>query len=250
MDLDVPFHDYATHLRFLRGNLQRKRDNWLGIEGAEGAGKTTIGMNLALDLKPDFSVKADAIFTVPQLLDVLAAERKGQLYFLDEAANIFYNRDWSTWESKELTKLGRQMRIMRSTWVVIMPDFDGLDPYIREKRIRTRIYQPPYYDGDGMTNGPGKVLWKTERFDYSEQRVVHRWVDVYDLEVHPLDGHPEWASYESRKERNFQALVGSMQKRMAAERLREARRDQRDEAKPARPGRRKKASARLPPTTT
>lgn len=247
MDLDTPFSDYPTMLRFMAGNLARKRDNWVGIEGPEGAGKTTIGMNLALDLKPDFSVARDAIFTVSQLLDVLAEERKGELYFLDEAANIFYNRDWSTWESKELTKLGRQMRIMRSTWVVIMPDFDGLDPYIREKRIRTRIYQPPYYDADGMTNGPAKVLWKTERFDYSEQRVTHRWVDLYDLPVHSLDGHPEWAAYEARKQGNFHGLVRSMQKRMKAEALRDQRREERESGKP-KPKRKQRPS--VPPTTT
>lgn len=247
MEPETPFTDYGSMLRFMTGNLKRKRDNWIGIEGPEGAGKTTIGMNVALDLKPHFSVAKDAIFTIPQLLDVLAEERTGELYFLDEAANIFYNRDWSSWESKELTKLGRQMRIMRSTWIVIMPDFEGLDPYIREKRIRTRIYQPPYYDPDGMTNGPAKVLWKNERFDYAEQRVAHRWTDVYDLEVHSLDGHPEWESYEARKRSNFQGLIQSMQKRMKAETLRDQRREEREKAK-AKPARKPRAS--VPPTTT
>jgi hypothetical protein len=249
MDYEVPFSDYATMLRFMRGNLARKRDNWVGIEGPEGAGKTTIGMNLALDLKPDFNVSRDAIFNVSQLLDVLAEGRKGELYFLDEAANIFYNRDWSTWESKELTKLGRQMRIMRSTWVVIMPDFDGLDPYIREKRIRSRIYQPPYYDSDGMTNGPSKVLWKTERFDYSEQRVAHRWVDVFDLEVHELDGHPEWTAYEARKESNFNGLVSALRVRMRREADREAKREAKADAKAPRKSKTKKRTE-SPPTTT
>lgn len=249
MDLETPFSDYPTLLRFMGGNLKRRRDNWIGIEGPEGAGKTTIGMNLALDLKPTFSVSRDAIFTVSQLLDVLAEGRKGELYFLDEAANIFYNRDWSTWESKELTKLGRQMRIMRSTWVVIMPDFDGLDPYIREKRIRTRIYQPPYYDSDGMTNGPAKVLWKTERFDYTDQRIAHRWVDVFDLEVHDLDGHPEWGSYEARKETNFNGLVNSMRVRMRLEAARDAKRQAKGAEKTPREPKRK-TRPESPPTTT
>ncbi len=141
------------------------------------------------------------------------------------------------------------MRIMRSTWVVIMPDYDGLDPYIREKRIRTRIYQPPYYDGDGMTNGPAKVLWKTERFDYTEQRVTHRWVDLFDLPVHPLDGHPEWTAYEARKESNFNALVGSMRVRLRREADRDAKREAKaGETTPRKPKR--KRSAELPPTTT
>lgn len=250
VDAEVPFSDYPGMLRFMRGNLLRKRDNWLGIEGPEGSGKTTVGMNIALDLKPDFSVARDAIFTVAQLLDVLAEGRKGELYFLDEAANIFYNRDWSTWESKELTKLGRQMRIMRSTWIILMPDFDGLDPYIREKRIRTRIYQPPYYDGDGMTNGPAKVLWKTERFDYTEQRVTHRWVDLWDLPVHPLDGHPEWDSYEARKEGNFQTQVKAMRQRLHKEQQREERREAKEEAKKIKAAPGKKQKPAVPPTTT
>jgi len=243
-------------VRFLQGNLKRRRDNWIAIEGPEGAGKTTDGMNLALDLKPTFSVEHDAIFTVNHLLDVLAQGRKGELYFLDEGANIFYNRDWNTWESKELTKLGRQMRIMRSTWIVIMPDFSGLDPYVRDKRIRLRIFQPPYFDADGMTNGPAKVLWRSaERFDYTEQEVQSRWVDVFDMgtpgqgeaagPVPSLEGHPEWKAYEARKEVNFQGLVSSMKDRMA----REARREEKRLADAPRPKPRGK-DRHAPPTTT
>lgn len=246
MDLDVPFHDYPSHLRFLRGNLARGRDNFLGIEGPEGSGKSTIGMNVVLDLKPDFSVDRDVIFTNDQLIQALDEGRKRQVYYLDEAVNIFYNRDWSTWEAKDLTRMARQMRVMESTWVAVIPDYEGLDPYLREKRIRTRIYQPPYYDSDGMTNGPAKVLWKTERFDYTDQRVTHRWVDVYDLEVHSLEGHPAWATYNGRKVDNFHGLVQAFRKRLKREQDREDRRDAR-EAAPAKTGKAKRS--RAPPTT-
>lgn len=224
-DTRCPFQDWTGHRRFMLGTLRRGRDVWVGFEGPEGSGKTTNAANMALDLAPDFDLDRDAIFTVDQLLETLAQGRKRQVYFLDEAANIFYNRDWNTWESKELTRIGRQMRIMESLWLVIMPDLDSLDPYLREERLLMRCYQPPYYDTDGITNGPAKVMFREERFDYKEQRRVKRWVDIYDYECASLDDTQQWPDYQKRKEANFADLVQRARQRRRDERAKQERRN-------------------------
>lgn len=243
--LQVPFSDWPTQKRFMLGTLRAGRDMWLGFEGPEGSGKTTNAANIALDLAPGFDLPTQAIFTVDHLLETLAEGKKRQVYFLDEAANIFYNRDWNTWESKELTRIGRQMRIMESVWLVIMPDLDSLDPYLREERLLVRCYQPPYYTSDGISNGPAKMMFRTERFDYKEQRRVKRWHDVYDYECQPLDDDPGWQPYAQRKEANFGELVKRARKR----RRDEAEKDDRREARAKKTAKRKGGRA-SPPTTT
>lgn len=244
--MDVPFHDWPSHRRFILGCVRRGRDAWFGFEGPEGSGKTTNAANVAISLNPAFDLERDAIFNVDQLFDALAKGRKRTIYFLDEAANIFYNRDWNTWEQKELTRIGRQMRIMESIWLVIMPDLDGLDPYLREERLLMRSYQPPYYDGDGMTNGPSKMMFRTERFDYKEQRRVKRWTDVYDFEATELEATRSGSGYNARKEANFNELVQAARKRRTDEKRQASRREAR-QGKANRKSTKKRAA---PPTTT
>lgn len=207
---ECPFSDYEGHIRFLKGNMRRRHDNFLVVHGPEGAGKTTVADNIALDLKPDFDLRRDVIRSMEDLLrlvirraDMPPEESSAEVVVVDEGADIFHNRDWNTVENKEYTKLGRKTRILAGTWIVNIPDFEGLDPWIREHRCWQRIYQPIDFDSDGFVHTEAKVLWRNEWFDYTEQRVVHRWQDVYDLDVPSLDGHPQWKGYESDKRRDI-----------------------------------------------
>lgn len=206
MDYNAPFHDYPTHIRFLKGNMKRGHDNFVVCHGPEGAGKSTDLLNIAIDLDPDFDIRKNVIRSMPDLLRLIVRradqdpkESAQEVVYIDEGGDIFLNRDWNTVESKEGTKIVRKVRILQGTWLVNIPDFEGLDPWIREHRCWQRIYQPADFDADGYVHTPGKVLWRTERFDYNEQRVVHRWTDVYDYDAPSLDGHPMWRGYEADK---------------------------------------------------
>jgi hypothetical protein len=198
----------------------------------------------------------NAIFTVDDLLTAIINGKEGDVFLVDEGANVFYNRDWNTVESKELTRIQRQARILRATWLIAMPDFDGLDPYLRNHRTFTRIYAEPAFDGDGMVPGPARVLWRQEWFDYSEQRVVHRWEDVYSLEVPSLDGHPLWEGYERLKKQKVWQQAKDLQKRLDSDRARVERRDAKANAAQAPPvvrmrrGRRGGGKSREDSTTT
>lgn len=249
---DCPFDNYPGMRRFLLGNMARKKDTFLVSEGPEGSGKSTTTGNICRDLEPNFSITKNTIFTLDELLGVMDECLEGQVYDLDEAINIFHNQDWATWELKALTKIIRQMRIMRCTWVANVPDFEGLHPYLRDYRVRMRLYHEPVWDLDGMGNGPAKVLWRQERFDYDEQRVVHRWQDVFDLPVESLDLDPEWKPYEAKKRANFKRLVADMTQRKGREEATERRRGERElKAVIVKlDGVGKKARQQPPPTTT
>jgi hypothetical protein len=218
-----PFQDGRGLVRFLKGNTLRGKDTVVVSEGGEGSGKSTTTDNIVLALDPDFDLDRDPIMTMDQLLEALHVGKKRRIYVLDEAVNIFHNQDWATWEAKSLSKIMRQMRTMESTWFLNLPDFQGLHPYVRDYRTRIRFYHPPVFDADGMSNGPSQVLWRTERFDFKEQRVIPRWQYLFDLEVNSLDHHPQWKGYQRRKDDNFHSLVAAMIQRRRMENTKAAK---------------------------
>lgn len=201
----IPFHDWDSQIRFLRGNLNRGRDNFLVIHGPEGHRKSTTGMNYALTLNPNFNPDTDIIWDTEGLLNLIEREvanprpAQERVWFVDEGANLFYNREWATVENRGATKIQRKSRIVGGTWIVCLPDFEALDIYLREHRVFQRVYCPPYFDGDGATIGPSKVFWRSEWFSLKEGRVMHHWKYVYPLAVKRMDGNPAWERYERTK---------------------------------------------------
>lgn len=217
----APFTDGVGCVDFLHGQMQRRKDFMFCSHGGEGTGKSTTTDNVLRALSKrhgyTYSERSSRIFDFPHLLDVLAEGKTCQIYNLDEAINIFHNQDWSTWQAKQLTKVIRQMRIMSSIWALNVPDFEGLHPYLRDYRIPLRFYHPPVWESDGLGNGPSRMLWKHERFDYKEQRVTHRWEDVGSFHAHNLDDDPGRKEYDQQKRDNFLRLVKDIQKRQAKE---------------------------------
>lgn len=222
MDFTPPFSTGDGMVRFIRGTLRLKKDTMIACEGGEGTGKSTTAGNLAKAVKPDFNMRRDIIKDIDHLLEVLFEAKKRQLYVLDEAVNIFHNQDWATWEAKGLSKLLRQMRVMESVWICNIPDFEGLHPYVRHNRIQMRLYHPPVFTPDGMTNGPSQVLWKHRYWSNKEQREVTRWNQIIEeFHVPSLDSLPEWQGYEEDKVVNFRNLVADMQERRRMEAAKE-----------------------------
>lgn len=238
----VPVEDAEGVVHLLVGQVKRKKDAMVAVHGGEGTGKSTTSKNLARGLQAQLGREPIVIFTMRQLLAVLLQAKRGQIYILDEAINIFHNQDWSTWQAKAITKIIRQMRIMQSIWILNVPDFEGLHPYLRDHRIHLRLYHPPIWDQDGLGNGPAKILWKQERFDYKTGQVAHRWNDAGDWHSWCLDDDPDWQAYEADKVANFKELVQAMIDRQGAED---------EKAKSKTKGRKASAKNRpSPPTTT
>lgn len=218
MEFKPPFTHGEGLIRFLKGTVARGKDIMLCNEGPEGSGKSTTGANIAKAVKPDFDMVEDTIKDLDHLLQVMGEAKMNQVYVLDESINIFHNQDWASWESKMLSKVIRQMRIMRSMWILNQPDYDGLHAYVRENRIPIRIFHPPVYDADGMSNGPSQVYFKHRWFSFKEQMVVSRWQCVIEeLHVPCLDETKNWKEYEQDKIQNFVRLIEQIQARRQAD---------------------------------
>lgn len=207
----VPFQTAEELVMMLYRNLLRKKDLMFCSEGQPGTGKSTTTRNVfkwmchVAGWDPD--EKIVRIWDTDHLLQVMAEGQMFQLYELDEAVNIFHNQDWAKKDMKDITKVIRQMRIMRSCWGLNIPDFSGLHPHLRNDRIPLRFYHPPHWDLDGLGNGPSKMLWRQERFGYASGEVEHRWHDVGDFQSFCLDDQPGWQEYEQEKVANFKHLV-------------------------------------------
>lgn len=218
---EPPYRDWASHLGFLRGNLRRGRDNVIAIHGPEGHRKSTTAMNFALALKPSFDPDRDVVWDTASLLSLIEREARApsppeeRVWFVDEGANLFFNRDWAQAENKGATKIIRKTRILGGTWLVCIPDFDALDLYFRDHRVTHRVYCPPYYDSGGASAGPADVMWRMERWDRQQQRVVHWWAHAYDLWVKRLDGTPAWDRYNRTKVDDILTTVGQVRLAMA-----------------------------------
>ena len=238
----VPVEDAQGVIDLLVGQINRKKDFMVAVHGGEGSGKSTTAKNLARGVQARLGRPPILIFTFHELLDVLLDCRPGQIFILDEAINIFHNQDWSTWQAKALTKIVRQMRIMRSIWILNVPDWEGLHPYLRDYRIPLRLYHPPVWEPDGLGNGPAKILWRQERLDYKTGQVEYRWQDAGDWHSWNLDDDPEHQEYEQAKIENFKRLVQGVKDRQAKE-------DAKTTPKP-KAQRRKATNRPRPPTTT
>lgn len=239
-----PFSDAQGMIRFLRGNVRRGKDNIAISEGPTGSGKSTTSGQVARRLDPTYDPVADAIFDLGHLLDVLEDARPERVVKIDEGINIFHNQDWSTWQAKALTRILRQMRVIKSTWLIDVQDFAGLHPYLRDYGSQLRWFHQPWFDSDGMGNGPPMTLWRRLWFDYKANVVSTRWQDLeFDLLIDSLDNEPFFEEYHQKKLDNYHRLIGEFRSRMADE---EARANRPHRGK----GRKTKVKPTPPPTTT
>lgn len=219
-----PIDDAEGLVDLMEGQVERGKDLMAACHGGEGSGKSTTAKNLGRAMERRLGVKVVVIFNLWQLLKVMLGFQKGQVYILDEAINIFHNQDWATWKAKLLTKIIRQMRIMRCIWILCVPDFEGLHPYLRTVRIPVRLYHKPIWTRTGMANGPASILWKQERLNYQTGEVEYRWQDVGDFHAYCLDDDPEWQEYELDKVENFKGLVRDFRDRLKDEEAKENKR--------------------------
>ena len=113
----------------------KDRDFVALIDGPEGSGKTTFGMQLACYVDEDFDLSR-VCFTPEEFRDAILKAEKGQCVIFDEAFTGFSSRSVLSGINKMLVSLMQQMRQKNLFVIVILPSFFLLDWYVAEHRSK------------------------------------------------------------------------------------------------------------------
>lgn len=115
-------------------------DIFLGITGAEGIGKSTIGIQIASLVDPEFIVD-DVCLTGRQLTHNMRIGKRGKAIVCDESATMgLFSREAMSRTNKEFVKLFTTIRKKGFILIVVVPNFFYFDTYLREQRIISLIH--------------------------------------------------------------------------------------------------------------
>lgn len=190
---DPTVDTYQELLHWMRRNLNRNADNVILIDGYEGVGKSTLGMTIARDFTREaWDPQTGLIFNYKEWYANWKSKEKDQLYIIDEGGNLLFSRDSTKHENKLLVKVLMQMRVLRSTVLILCPNKWWLDPYVRLHRARFWTHALEVEEQRGFAYG----MWK----EYDWRSNEYTWEDAGEYRFPDMPkAHPWLHGYEARK---------------------------------------------------
>lgn len=137
-------------------NIEKDLDNIVCIWGGEGSGKSSLAYQLGKRLDPDFDLEKSYVYSFDDLLEKINTldDDHNAIFWLDEATNISNNRDWMRSDNKAFITMLEMFRSRHWTLMFCIPEYDRLDVYLREQRIRFAFH----------------VQWLSWEFDREKKR--------------------------------------------------------------------------------
>lgn len=126
----------------MHANIEKDLDNVVCIWGAEGSGKSVLAYQLAKKFDPDFDIETCYVYSFEDLLErinTIEAD-EGAIFWMDEATNISNNRDWMRSDNKAFITMLEMFRSRHWTLIMCIPDYNRLDIYLRENRVRFSLH--------------------------------------------------------------------------------------------------------------
>jgi hypothetical protein len=118
-------------------DLEKKdKDCVIAIDGKEGSGKSTLGLQWCKYIDPSFNLKR-VVFTPEEFREAIYKEKKSEAIMFDEAFTGFSSRAALSGVNKTLISLMMQIRQKNLFIVIVLPTVFLLDKYI--SLFRTRI---------------------------------------------------------------------------------------------------------------
>ncbi len=124
-------------------DLQKKdKDCVIVIDGVEGSGKSTLGLQWCKYIDPTFDLNR-VVFTPEEFREVIYKAKPGQAIMFDEAFTGFSSRAALSGVNKTLISLMMQIRQKNLFIVIVLPTIFLLDKYISlfRTRILAHVYQ-------------------------------------------------------------------------------------------------------------
>lgn len=123
-----------------RANLKADDQNIICIEGQPGAGKSTLGIQLAKAIQPSWSLEDGYIYDEDDLIRQMAKKSTNQVFLFDEASLAVNSRDSMTKSSRNIIAILDTCRSRHNSVIFVLPSFDDLNKSIRERLCQCRIY--------------------------------------------------------------------------------------------------------------
>ena len=124
-------------------NVEKDLDNVICIWGQEGSGKSVLAYWLAKKYDANFDMEEGYVYSCDDLLKKVNesdGNDTGKIYWLDEATNISNNRDWMRQDNKAFITMLEMFRSRKWTLILCIPNYNRLDVYLRESRIRYALH--------------------------------------------------------------------------------------------------------------
>lgn len=179
----------AQEIRFRQSN---ELDNVIVVDGDEGSGKSTYGLQLCYRIDPTFTPD-NICYTLDDMNDILARCKGGETIMLDEAGNMLMNREFAKKGNVEFIKTLQAIRVMRINFIMILPHLSGIDKYIREYKVNQYIHV--YSFCDGVDRGKARH-WKPHQMGEGD---TERKYDVYGCHIfRRTEDYPEMIELNKR----------------------------------------------------
>ena len=180
--LGIPIH-YAMweQARFMANRIRRSGghgvlDNFWGVEGQEGYGKSTVAIELATTIAQfngvEFDINKHLILSEKKeyVYEVFRKRAKfGEVYIFDEAVNQASKKRWWQEDQVEVMRQFTLMRYLGITALFCIPTINDLDVVLRNRRLQGVVSIPEL-----PKNGLGTINVKLPNLNPAAQ--------TYDIE--------------------------------------------------------------------
>lgn len=120
--------------------LEKKdKDCVIAIDGKEGSGKSTLGLQWCKYVDPSFNLNR-VVFTPEEFREAVYKAKKGEAIMFDEAFTGFSSRAALSGVNRTLISLMMQIRQKNLFIVIVLPTFFLLDKYISLFRTRVLVH--------------------------------------------------------------------------------------------------------------
>ena len=119
--------------KVVKQKLQMQNDQFIVITGVEGTGKSTLALQMASVIDPDFTVKQIA-YTALDFYRLVEKLPRGRAIVIDEAHRLLAADMTTTRDQHDLVLLLQEMRQAGLCVILCLPYFRGLQKYLRQHR--------------------------------------------------------------------------------------------------------------------
>ena len=164
------------YCNYIKKLLRQDWDHWTVYVGDEGVGKSTRAIWDAHNISgPLFRISEHICYDPMEFLTMVDNAPRYGTILLDEAAELWYNRDFATKANKALAKASTQIRDRNLNIVLCLPELTMLDGAgIRRHKLMVRVSAPagvrgrseyfiPHFKKFGK---PGLPYWEKQFTDF------------------------------------------------------------------------------------